>query len=96
MESTPQGKPNEHALWPLYGSSSFAMRLEMVDSITFRTELEISGMYNFSLFVLLLCGHSLFRVAKVNIYDNFVKKLLLSFNFLKTLILIITFHPKIF
>lgn len=45
MASTPQGKPDEHALWPLYGSSSFAMRLEMVDSITFRTELDISGEY---------------------------------------------------
>ena len=43
MASTPQGKPDEHALWPLYGSSNFAMRLEMVDSITFRTELDISG-----------------------------------------------------
>jgi hypothetical protein len=43
MESTPQGKADEHALWPLYGTSSFAMRLEMVDSITFRTELDISG-----------------------------------------------------
>lgn len=43
MESTPQGKADDHALWPLYGTSSFAMRLEMVDSITFRTELDISG-----------------------------------------------------
>lgn len=42
MQSTPQGKADEHALWPLYGTSSFAMRLEMVDSITFRTELDIN------------------------------------------------------
>lgn len=45
MVSIPQGNPNEHALWPLYGSSSFAFRLETADSITFRTELEIDREY---------------------------------------------------
>lgn len=43
MASTTKGKPDETALWPLYGSSDYAFRLEMADSITFRTELDISG-----------------------------------------------------
>lgn len=43
LQTTPAGKPNEHALWPLYGSTHVQVKLDTADSITFRAELDFSG-----------------------------------------------------
>jgi hypothetical protein len=45
MESTPPGNPGQHAAWPLYGSSRYGVKLEMVDSITFTSELNMDGRF---------------------------------------------------
>ncbi|KAG5666411.1 hypothetical protein PVAND_014440 [Polypedilum vanderplanki] len=41
-EATPASKPGENSLWPLYGSSTTRLRMEMADSITFRAELDLN------------------------------------------------------
>lgn len=43
MQTTPSGKPDEHAVWPLYGSTHLGLKLDTADSITFRAELDFSG-----------------------------------------------------
>lgn len=47
MNSKPSGNPEDHALWPLYGGTDVALRMEMADSITFRAEIDLSGKEKF-------------------------------------------------